>query len=385
MKHKLKILRIITSIDPKFGGPAKTIIDGSLVLYNKGINVDVLTCDKEGSNFFKSKKIKIINKGPRFGTYGFSIRLFLWLFNNRDQYDAFIIHGIWQFITLAARILLKNKYYVFIHGQLDPFFAEDFLKLIKKKIYWFLVEKKNLQHSRSILMTGLGEKETLKKTFVNTAGIKKEIIRYGIIKPKINKKKILKKFFKKFPILKNKVFYLFLGRFHEKKGCEIIIESVKKLKNNFKNIILFSGPMSGSKYEAKLINLVEKYNLRKKIIFTNALYGDLKWGAIQASKAMLLSSHGENFGVSLVESLSFGKPVLTTHKVGISNEISKFKAGLLAKDETNSFSNILKKFNNLNKNNLRKLSNNSYRCFKKNFDISLNKNSLHNLLKKNFS
>ena len=149
MKHKLKILRIITSIDPKFGGPAKTIIDGSLVLYNKGINVDVLTCDKEGSNFFKSKKIKIINKGPRFGTYGFSIRLFLWLFNNRDQYDAFIIHGIWQFITLAARILLKNKYYVFIHGQLDPFFSEDFLKLIKKKIYWFLVEKKNLQHSKS--------------------------------------------------------------------------------------------------------------------------------------------------------------------------------------------------------------------------------------------
>ena len=234
-------------------------------------------------------------------------------------------------------------------------------------------------------MTGLGEKETLKKTFVNTAGIKKEIIRYGIIKPKINKKKILKKFFKKFPILKNKVFYLFLGRFHEKKGCEIIIESVKKLKNNFKNIILFSGPMSGSKYEAKLINLVEKYNLRKKIIFTNALYGDLKWGAIQASKAMVLSSHGENFGVSLVESLSFGKPVLTTHKVGISNEISKFKAGLIAKDETNSFSNILKKFNNLNKNNLRKLSNNSYKCFKKNFDISINKNSLSNLLKKNFS
>ena len=105
----------------------------------------------------------------------------------------------------------------------------------------------------------------LKKTFVNTAGIKKEIIRYGIIKPKINKKKILKKFFKKFPILKNTGFYLFLGRFHKKKGCEVIIESVKKLKNNFKNIILFSGPMSGSKYEAKLISLVQKYNLQKKL------------------------------------------------------------------------------------------------------------------------
>ena len=141
--------------------------------------------------------------------------------------------------------------------------------------------------------------------------------------------------------------------------------------------------MAGSSYEVYIKNLVKKYNLQKKILFSNALFGDLKWGAIQASKAMVLASHGENFGVSLVESLCLGKPVLTTDKVNISNDILNFNAGYIAKDNINSFVKILKKYDGLNKRNLKKLSNNSINCFKKNFDLTLDKNSLSNLLKKN--
>ena len=184
-------------------------------------------------------------------------------------------------------------------------------------------------------------------------------------------------------MLKNKKFYLFLGRFHEKKGCEIIIEAVKKIENNFKSVILFAGPMTGNIYEKKIRNLIQKYKLQKKIILSNILLDDLKWGAIQASKAMVLASHGENFGVSLAESLCFGKPVLTTNKVNISNEILNYNAGYIAKDKVESFAEILKKFNELNSNDLKKMSKNATKCFKKNFDLSSNKNSLGELLKKN--
>ena len=117
-------------------------------------------------------------------------------------------------------------------------------------------------------------------------------------------------------------------------------------------------------------------------IVSNALFKDLKWGAIQASRAMLLSSHGENFGVSLVESLCFGKPVITTNKVNISNEILKFKAGYVSKNQVKQFSDILKKFDNLKNRDLKRLSKNAINCFKKNFDISVKKNSLGNFIKK---
>ena len=132
MKNKIKVLRIVTSLDPKFGGPSKTIIDSSIALSNQGFKIDILTADLRNSNFFKSKNIRIINKGPRFGNYGFTFQLFNWLFKHRSDYDLFIIHGIWEFNTLIARILLKKKYFIFTHGQLDPFFG---LNLITKINY----------------------------------------------------------------------------------------------------------------------------------------------------------------------------------------------------------------------------------------------------------
>ena len=380
---KKKILRIIPTLDKKYGGPVAAIIDSSLMLSKQGFKIDILTNDLKNTNFYKSKKINIINTGPAFGRYNFNIKLFIWLFLNRNKYDAFIIHGLWQFHNFAARVLLKKKYFVFTHGMLDPFFSGNFIKKTYKQIYWFFFEKKNLLNAKSILLTSNGEKESLKKTFVNTEGITKKVIRYGINKPNVNKKKITKKFYKKFPILKYKKFYLFLGRYHEKKGCEIIIKSINKIKKNFKSIVFFAGPMLGGKYEIKIKNLVKKYELQDKILFSDALFGDLKWGAINASKAMVLSSHGENFGVSLVESMSFGKPVITTNKVGIANEILKSKAGYVSKNKVNQYSNILKKFENLKYRDIKKLSKNASSCFEKNFNISLGKNNLGYFLKKN--
>ena len=339
MKKKIKILRLITTTDPKYGGPTNAIIDSSLMLKKQGFVVHILTCDTVENNFVK-KKIKVINKGPSLlGRYGFNIKISVWLNKNKNKYDVFIIHGIWGFNSLLARLILKN-YYVFTHGFLDPFFKKDFLKRIKKQIYWFCIEKKNLIKARSILLTSKGENESLKKTFVNTDGIKKKIIKYGIQKPKLKNKENLKAFFAKFPNLKRRDFLLFLGRFHEKKGCEIIVEAVKKIKN-FKKIILLAGPVYGNYYETKIQNLIIKYNLQHKIIFSDALFGKAKWGALLASRGSILASRGENFGVSLVESLSLGKPVITTDKVNIYKEIIESKAGLIAKDEVKSFTKIL--------------------------------------------
>ena len=123
--------------------------------------------------------------------------------------------------------------------------------------------------------------------------------------------------------------------------------------------------------------------MQKKIIVTNALFGDLKWGAIQASRAMLLSSHGENFGISLVESLCFGKPVITTNKVNIYKDILKYKAGFISKNNVNNFSKALQKFNSLTKKQTLKMSKNSYRCFNENFNLSKKDKSFYNLLKNN--
>ncbi len=62
MKKKIRILRIVSSLDPKYGGPSKTIIDSSKILKKQGFNIDILTSDRISSSFFKSKKLIFLIK-----------------------------------------------------------------------------------------------------------------------------------------------------------------------------------------------------------------------------------------------------------------------------------------------------------------------------------
>ena len=371
------------TLNPKWGGPVKAIIDSTIYLSKQGLKVDIVTCDPTNSNFHKLNQSKIINKGPGyFGNFLFSPRLFFWLLENRKKYDYFIVHAIWDFKNILARFLLNKKYSLFIHGSLHPSEAKrGFIKTLKKQIYWWLIEKKNLLNSSSILLTSNLEINQLNKTFVNTDKITKTVIQYGILKKKFNKTQALKKFYKKFPYLKKKDFYLYIGRIHPQKACEIIVESVNQIKKNFKKKILIMGPFSGSQHELYLKNLVKKFNLENQIFFANAEYGNIKWGALQASKAMISATHGENFGISFVESLSLGKPVLTTFKVNIYKEILKFNAGLISKDNTKDFSKILLKFDLFNKKKIKDFSKNAVLCFEENFDITLQKNNLASYIK----
>ena len=379
MKSKIKILRLIHTLSPKLGGPSNAIIDHSKAMIKKGYIVHILTSDISNKIKTKIKDIKIYNKGPAFGNYGFNLNLLIWLIKNKNKYDFFIIHDIWRIYTLLARLLLK-KYFVFIHGNLDPYFRFEFFKKIKKQVYWYFFEKRNLLSSKSILLTSEVEKKLLNKSFVNTTGLKKNVVNYGILKPNINKKKAVKIFLKRHPKLKKKSFLIYLGRFHKKKGCDILLKSIKILNDqNIKLNLFMAGPEN--EYKNYLKKICEKLKIKNQIYWSSMLNGYEKWGAIYSSKAMVLASHGENFGLSLAESLSCSKPVLITNKVNIYKSIIKSKSGLVAKDNVKDFACILKEFNKFNKLKIQKISKNSLQCFNDNFNLNSSNDKLYKLLK----
>ena len=63
LKNKIKILRIIHTLDPASGGPQNAILDNTISLQKLGIKVDILTGDNKKINLPKLKKIKVFNKG----------------------------------------------------------------------------------------------------------------------------------------------------------------------------------------------------------------------------------------------------------------------------------------------------------------------------------
>jgi glycosyltransferase involved in cell wall biosynthesis len=384
-KRRLRVASIISTLDLKAGGPAKTILDQN-IFFNKvkKYQADIVSLEYKHAlpKYFLSFKIKkIINfsrhsffykfKFLGINRYPIQLNFLNWLIKNKNNYDVFILHGIWDFKNLVARLFIKKKYYIFLHGSLDPYERKNFFKYIKKKIYWFLVEKRNLKHAKAVLFTTAGEKRINKNTFVNTDGLNKLTIDYAIVLEKYNNSVCSNKFFKVYPFLKNKKYYLFLGRIDPKKGCDILLRSIHLLGNKFKSNLVFAGDYNNSTGE-ELKKLVTKLDLQEKVFFLGHLINEIKGGVLINSKAMLLCSHDENFGISLVESLGYGKPVLTTYKVNIFKKILAYKAGYIANDNAKSFCRIINKFENLNLRQKRLMSKNARNCFKENFNL-LNK------------
>ena len=228
------------------------------------------------------------------------------------------------------------------------------------------------------MLTTILEKKLAKKTFVNTEGIKFEVTNYGIFSQK-NKHDLAANIFnKKFPFLKNKKYYLFLGRIDEKKGLDIAVQSINLLGDNFKGLFVIAGDYKNS-YGLKIVELIKKLKLENKILLLGHVEYYLKSIVMTNSKAMILSSHAENFAISLVESLSCARPVLTTYKVNIFNKILDYKAGYVAQENPISFSKIISKFETLNSKEKLQMSINAYKCFNNEFNLANKKYLIHSL------
>ena len=59
------------------------------------------------------------------------------------------------------------------------------------------------------------------------------------------------------------------------------------------------------------------------------LEGDAKWGAFYSANFFALTSYQENFGISVVEALSCGCPVLISDQVNIWKSVNDTNAGFV--------------------------------------------------------
>ena len=85
-----------------------------------------------------------------------------------------------------------------------------------------------------------------------------------------------------------------MGRFHPKKGVDLLINSFAR-KSSKNEVLVLGGPIDQpDKYLKGLQKLAKK--LPQKIIWTDMLHGDLKWGALRCAEVpgapRELSPHG---------------------------------------------------------------------------------------------
>ena len=101
---------------------------------------------------------------------------------------------------------------------------------------------------------------------------------------------------------------VFLSLITEKKNLGLIIKGFKEIKLNI--VFDIYGPIKDKIYWLNCLNLISQLPRNIQVNYLGDIKPDLVQSTIQNYHALILPSKGENFGHSIYESLSVGRPVI---------------------------------------------------------------------------
>jgi glycosyltransferase involved in cell wall biosynthesis len=337
---------VISSADPRAGGPIEGISQRLNTLLGWGHTVEIATCDDPNSEFLKTFPVPVHALGPSISGFAFARGLRAWLNREIANYDVVIVNGLWQYHGVVARAAARRRgkdYWVFTHGMLDPWFNLAYpMKAKKKKLFWPL-QHAVLRDAKAVLFTCEEERLLARQSF-QPYEVRERVVSYGTSGPSNDSEAHRKAFIDAYPQLAGKKFLLFLSRVHPKKGVDLLLKSFEGMADGHPDIdLVIAGPVD-SEYRAELESLVSDKKVAKRIHWAGMVQGDVKWGAFRSAEAFILPSHQENFGIAVVEALACGTPVLITNKVNIWREIEADGSGFVSDDTAAGVSQLLEKW-----------------------------------------
>jgi glycosyltransferase involved in cell wall biosynthesis len=390
----VKILHIITSLNPAHGGPMQGLRNYLPEIYKRGYRNEVVCLDDPNESFVGKDVFITHALGPSRRPWSYTKRLLPWLKENLQRFDAVLIHGLWQYHGYAVHKAIHwmkrqgmetvPSVFVMPHGMLDPYFQkapERRLKAVRNIFYWNLIEEKIVRKASAMLFTCEEELRLARETF-DIYRPKREInIGYGIAEPPAFTPKMAEAFAKHCPEAKGQPFLLFLSRIHPKKGVDLLIKAYAEvfkpqaLHSETKEIaaqpnLLIAGPGLETPYGKKLQELVNNLGLTEKVFFIGMLTGDVKWGAFYSSDAFVLSSHQENFGIAVAEALACSRPVLISDQINIWREIKEAGAGLVAEDTLRGTTSLVQQWASLTPEQRNRMEKSARECYEKNFAVA---------------
>ena len=316
MTSKISIIQCVNDLQLSSGGPSKTVISLSSNLSELGLDIKI--CSRLTSSFdFKSANIKensdisFLNFNQKKGVFYrplINSYLLKELNQNFGNNNNTVLHdnGIWlPFNNTISKFSRSSTFPLIIspHGMLEPWSLK--YNYAKKKLAWYLYQRKALKSASVLHATSFKEAENLLKLNLN---LPVAVIPNGVeqsINKDIGKKFDNKKFIKK----KN---FLYVGRIHPKKGLMNLLRVWNIIFKNNKNCDLIIAGYPELNYLEKLKNYVNNNNLSGNVKFIGPVEGDDLVNLYKNSDIFVLPTYSENFGIVVAEALSYGIPVITT-------------------------------------------------------------------------
>lgn len=332
---RLKILHVIPSISPCYGGPSQVVMDLCSNLIKLGYNAEIATTSA-GGRF--SKKYKFGHRGIIKGVpvYYFpqqfierptvSLPLIGWLKKNVRHYDLLHIHGLFSIPASIACYYARHYHIPYVIrpcGTLNT--RTKNRRRLLKDVHLVLTGFKNLNHAAAIQVTSRSEESELLEYKLLSPIV---LIQLAVTLP-FSSSHIEDIFSREFIQYQNKKRILFLSRIDPIKGFDILIPAIAKLhkmRNDFVLVIAGTGPQ---KSVNSLKAMIKKYEIQGCTAILGFVDGQKKESLLRDVDILVLPSYHENFGMAVVEAMSRKKPVIITDQVQIHQEITTNCAGIV--------------------------------------------------------
>ena len=342
---RFRVLKVTQSYYPflERGGPAVKVRALAQGLARRGHPVTVLTSDLGITSAAKPVgEIARISYGWRWdddtvetlylsarGSYRaltWNPGIFAFCDKRLKSFDIVHVYGTYDLLSpIVARACRQSgiPYLIEPIGMFRPLVRN----LALKWLYRLLLGESVVRGSARLVATSLQERSELIEEGI--APEKIAIRRNGIELPKLPGPGAFRRQWK---IPQDALLVLFLGRIVSKKSPELLLDAFARWRRSSRatqpSVLVFAGPPESANYVQKLEADVNRQGLGGAVLFTGALYGDVKWSALVDADIFVLPSQNENFGNAAAEAVACGTPVIVTDRCGIAPLIEG-RAGLV--------------------------------------------------------
>ena len=323
-----KILHVIPSIAAVHGGPSVMVEMMARGLANTGVAVHIATTNDDGAGRLSVPcGVPVQRDGltywyfdRQFSFYKYSRPLSQWLAQHVVDYQVVHIHALFSHSSSAAARHANHHgvpYIVRPLGVLNRWGMENRRPWLKQLSMRFL-ERPILDGAA--LMHYTSEQERYEASLLGVT-TRSEIIPNPVPVAAFTGSK--ERFLARHPELVGRPLVLFLSRIDRKKGLELLLPAFDSVRARIPAAALI---IAGSGDETLVAELRTE---TPDVIWTGFIQGQEKADALAAADVYVLPSWSENFGVSVVEAMAAGCPVVVTDQVAIHGDISRANAGLV--------------------------------------------------------
>ena len=305
----MKVLHVIPSVAPRYGGPSQAIIELCRGLQDEGIEAEICTTDADGSARLPVELgIPVCYQGARCHffrrdwseAFKFSQSMRRWLDKNIARYDIVHIHAVFAHATCAAARACRRAgipYIVRPLGTLEPWSMRQ--KPVRKQIGWRLLFRRVLRQAAAVHYTTEQER-TLTE---DSLGLHNGVVVPNGIDESLLEVQSTGQFRKSHDIPADAPVLLTLSRLHPKKGLDLLLKAFVDLKTQgrlAKWHLVIAGD-GAPDYVSRLHEVARHTPAERFVHWTGWLEGESKIEAMAEADLFVLSSFQENFGIGAVE------------------------------------------------------------------------------------